>query len=225
MGEVAFRQALSVEINTQYRLESAPPASRVGSDDIGITTGCNMAFLAVLMVLCPPGSSILLPLPAYFNITMSCSLQNVNPVYIPSLPDDGFKPSLSAARKLLSKDRNSDASEDDKGEGKKEGSIRMIVLISPNNPTGAVYTPHELKGWYDLAEEFGVALLLDETYRDFVEDMSGDDEGAVNGEAGVSRARGRGKPHGLFEIDGWRRRLISISSMSSECCFGHLHGS
>ena len=157
-----------------------------------------MAYLAVLMVLCPPGSSILLPLPAYFNITMSCSLQNVKPVYIPSLPEEGFKPSLEGARKHLEND--------------KDKKIRMIVLITPNNPTGAVYTAEELERWYDLAKEYKIALMLDETYRDFVEDTeTGTEEGASGNKAG------RGRPHRLFERDDWRRTLISISSMSSKC--------
>jgi aspartate/methionine/tyrosine aminotransferase len=186
---VAFKTALSEEYNTQYRiLESS---TRIRSEDIGVTTGCNMAYLAVLMVLCPPGSSILLPLPAYFNITMSCSLQNVKPVYIPSLPQEGFKPSLSGARKHL--------------EGDKNGVIRVIVLITPNNPTGAVYSPEELEQWFDLAKEFKIALLLDETYRDFVEDKEG-----------LTGGKGSGRPHRLFERDDWRRTLISLSSMSSE---------
>jgi len=143
-----------------------------------------MAFLVLLMVLCPPGSKAMLPLPAYFNQSMSCSLQSVTPVYIPCLPDQNFKPSIKGARKHLEKDE--------------EKEIRMIVLVTPSNPTGTVYSPEELAGWYNLAKEFKVALVLDETYRDFV----GDDQSSA--------------PHNLFELDGWGETLISIGSMSSK---------
>ncbi len=152
---------------------------------MAITTGCNMAFLILLMVLCPPGSSVLLPLPSYFSHTMSLSLQSLKPVYIPGDPSHHFAPSLAAAREYLS---------DRKGE-----NPRMISLVSPNNPTGAVYSPEELKEWYDLAKEFKVALVVDETYRDFV----GGPDGGV------------GRPHRLFEEEDWRGTLVSLGSFSS----------
>jgi aspartate/methionine/tyrosine aminotransferase len=76
--------------------------------------------------------------------------------------------------------------------------IRMITLVTPSNPTGTVYTPEELVEWYNLAKEFQVALVLDETYRDFVGD-------------GRESA-----PHNLSAIDGWGSTLVSIGSMSSK---------
>lgn len=74
----------------------------------------------------------------------------------------------------------------------------MIVLVSPSNPTGTVYTNEEIKQWYDLAREYKVALVLDETYRDFVEGES----------------RERGLPHRLFEEPDWRSTLVSLGSFS-----------
>lgn len=78
----------------------------------------------------------------------------------------------------------------------------MIVLVTPSNPTGAIYSPTELREWYDLAREFQVPLVLDETYRDF-----------VYGGAGEERIA----PHDLFELQDWQDTLISLGSMSSEC--------
>jgi aspartate/methionine/tyrosine aminotransferase len=182
LGEPSLRSALADEFNDLYHLSKG-----LTKEEIGITTGCNMAFLVLLMVLCPPGSKAMLALPAYFNQSMSCSLQSVTPVYIPSLPNEHFKPSIQGARKYLEKDV--------------EKEIRMIALVTPSNPTGTVYSPEELVEWYNLAKEFKVALVLDETYRDFVGD-------------GRESA-----PHNLFELDGWWETLISIGSMSSESLF------
>lgn len=89
-------------------------------------------------------------------------------------------PSIASAREILSSDSKVKA--------------RGIVLVSPNNPTGAVYTPEALREWYALAQEYGIPLILDETYRDF---------------AG-------GVPHNLFAEPDWRDTLISIGSFSSE---------
>lgn len=183
LGEDSLRQALADEFNQLYRCSDP-----LNMDQIGVTTGCNMAFLVLAMVLCPPGSKALMPLPAYFSQTMSLSLQSVEPVYIPCLPSKAFKPSLPAARRYLADD--------------KERTIRMIVLVTPSNPTGAIYSPTELREWYDLAREFQVPLVLDETYRDF-----------VYGGAGEERIA----PHDLFELQDWQDTLISLGSMSSEC--------
>jgi aspartate/methionine/tyrosine aminotransferase len=196
-----LREAVAEEIRVQYSLPSPsrPIEGKVNGEhdsrsgvtaaNVGITTGCNMAFLTLLMALCPPGSSVLLPLPAYFNNSMCLSLQSVKPVYVPSDPSHSFLPNISAARFQLKSHA-----------GKQVEGVRMIVLVSPNNPTGSVMPPDVIRQWYDLAKEFGVALVLDETYRDFVEDGAG----------------GRGKPHGLFELKDWDRTLICLGSFSSE---------
>jgi len=180
LGEPSLRSALAAELNDLYHLDQG-----LSVDEIAITTGCNMAFLVLLMVLCPPGSKALLPLPAYFSHTMSCSIQSVEPVYIPCLQEQGFKPSIKGARKYLEKDLGKE--------------IRMIVLVTPSNPTGTVYSPADLLEWYNLAKQYKVALVLDETYRDFV------DEGRAIA------------PHDLFKKDGWGNTLVSIGSMSSKC--------
>ncbi|ODO09314.1 hypothetical protein I350_02914 [Cryptococcus amylolentus CBS 6273] len=190
LGEPALREALAFETRVLYRLPEN--GDQVQAEDIGVVTGCNMAFLSLLMTLCPPGKSeVLLPLPAYFNQAMSLSLQDVKPVYIPCDPENKFKASLNKAREHL---------EGVKKETGRERQARMIVLVSPNNPTGTVYTHQEIKEWYELAKEYHLALVLDETYRDFVED--GGDQGK------------RGQPHALFEEPDWRGTLVSLGSFS-----------
>ncbi|WWC98898.1 hypothetical protein V866_005792 [Kwoniella sp. B9012] len=221
LGELALREAYAEEIRVQYQLPSSSSTSTsqstkdtaklvpgsssnqdgstqspeaevskgkgtVNFDDISITTGCNMAFLVLIMALCPSGnSSVMIPLPSYFNQMMVFSLQGVEPIYIPGDFTNGFKPDIQAARNYLSTVNE-------------EGKPKMIVLVSPNNPTGAVYRHEELKEWYDLAKKHGMALVLDETYRDFVEDEQG----------------GRGVPHRLFEEEDWRETLVCLGSFS-----------
>ena len=185
LGEPSLRSGYAREIRHQYQLQG--DESSVTAEDVAITTGCNMAFLTLLMVLCPPGSSVLLPMPSYFSHTMSLSIQSLKPVYIPSDPSEDFKPSLSSARSYLENHT-------------KEEDPRMIALVSPNNPTGAVYPPDELRKWYNLARELKVALVIDEPYRHFV----------TNDDGNAGR-----KPHRLFEEHDWRETLISIGSFSS----------
>ena len=191
LGEPALREAFARETNYLYRLQE----DTVTKDDVGITTGCNMAFLTIVMALCPPHtSSVLIPLPAYFNYGMSLSLQNVTPVYSPSDPSDSFIPDLEAARQYLQKQTNED-----------EKKIRFILLTSPSNPTGTTFDAEELKKWYRLAKEHKIALVVDETYREFVEPNEGEE--------------GLGVPHTLFTEPEWRDTVISISSFSSEIVY------
>ena len=84
--------------------------------------------------------------------------------------------------------------------------MRAVVLISPNNPTGAVYPPEIVRAIFQVCRERGVALVLDETYRDFLSD------------AGA-------KPHGLFDEPDWRDTLVELYSFSKSFCIpGHRLG-
>lgn len=181
LGEPSLRAALATELARLYDAD-------IKSDDIAITAGCNMAFLVLLMTLCTPfKSSVLIPLPSYFNHTMCLSMQNVQPAYIPCDPED-FTPSLEAARKILEDDR----SQKDSTSGTPKVRPGAILLTTPNNPTGALYPSSQLESWLALAREFNIPLILDETYRDFA------------------------PPHTLFNDPQWRDTLISVGSFSSK---------
>jgi aspartate/methionine/tyrosine aminotransferase len=71
---------------------------------------------------------------------------------------------------------------------------RAIVLVSPNNPSGVEYPPEVMRGFYDLAQARGIALVVDETYRDF-----------------DSRS---GAAHDLFVNPDWSGTLIQLYSFS-----------
>lgn len=168
----------------------------VTADDVVITVGGNMAFLATIMALCPPRtSSVLLPMPNYFSHAMSLSLQSVRPVHLACDPDDNFFPSLPAAREYLEACKNDTATP-----RSNKVEPRLILLINPSNPTGAVMPPDRVREWYALAKEYGIALVVDETYRDFV-------VGETDDVMGV--------PHHLFAEKDWRETVISLGSFSS----------
>ena len=69
---------------------------------------------------------------------------------------------------------------------------RAIVLVTPNNPTGAIYSDELLHDFAELAMRRGVALVLDETYREFLPS----------------------RPHTLFTTTPWRTYLIHMFSFS-----------
>jgi aspartate/methionine/tyrosine aminotransferase len=71
---------------------------------------------------------------------------------------------------------------------------RAILLISPNNPTGAVYPRETIHAFFELAKSRGIALLLDETYKDFLPENT--------------------RPHELFADPAWRSTLVHLYSFS-----------
>jgi aspartate/methionine/tyrosine aminotransferase len=72
--------------------------------------------------------------------------------------------------------------------------VKAVVLVTPNNPTGAEYAAETVAAFAELARDHGAALILEKTYRDF-------------------RA-GEGRPHGLFADPGWRGTLVHLYSFS-----------
>lgn len=159
-GDPSLRAAYAAHVAQLY---GAP----VTADEIAVTTGCNMAFVAAAMAVAQRGEAILIPTPWYFNHDMTLSMLGVEPRPLPCRPEDGFLPDVARAEALL----------DDK--------VRAILLVTPNNPTGAIYPPALIAAFAALCARRGLWLILDETYRDFLDvhpahgELSGGERGRV----------------------------------------------
>ena len=150
--------------------------STISAGEVGITSGCNQAFCLALMSIAKAGDQVILPRPHYFNHDMWMRMLGVEPVPLDFRPESGAVPNAEDAARLI---------------GPK---TRAIVLISPNNPTGAVYPSATIHAFYELAKSRGVALLIDETYKDFLPDGS--------------------RPHEIFADPAWRGTLVHLYSFS-----------
>ena len=128
------------------------------------------------MSLAQAGDQVILPRPHYFNHDMWMRMQGVEPVSLDFRPNSGAVPNAEDAAKLIGP------------------RTKAIVLISPNNPTGAVYPPETIHAFYELCKHRGIALILDETYKDFLPEGQ--------------------KPHALFDDPDWRRTLVHLYSFS-----------
>jgi aspartate/methionine/tyrosine aminotransferase len=159
-GDPKLREVYAAHVAALY---GAP----IAADEIAITTGCNMAFVAVAMAVAQRGDAILVPTPWYFNHDMTLSMLGVEPRPLPCRAQDGFLPSVAAAEALI----------DDR--------TRAILLVTPNNPTGAIYPPALIADFARLCARRGLWLILDETYRDFLEtqpahgELAGPERGRV----------------------------------------------
>ncbi len=119
----------------------------VQADAVVITAGCNQAMFASMLTLVPRGAAVLLPVPWYYNHKMTADMLGLEARPLPCQAEDGFLPDPDRAAALM------------------EG-VAAIVLVTPNNPTGAVYPPELVERFAALCRARGAVLLLDETYRD-----------------------------------------------------------
>ncbi|MBV8848972.1 MAG: aminotransferase [Methylobacteriaceae bacterium] len=142
-GEYALRQAYAAHVSDLYGAE-IPPAR------ITITAGCNQAFVIATMLVAAAGDAIILPAPWYFNHKMTLDMLGVDARVLPCTAEDGFIPDPRRAASLI------------------DGRARAIVLVTPNNPTGAIYPPATIEAFAQLCQDKGLWLIIDETYRDFL---------------------------------------------------------
>lgn len=167
LGNTDLRDAVAAQFSAAY-------GGALTGANVAITQGCNQAFCAVMATLAGQGDQVIVPTPWYFNHKMWLDMAGVTTVPLPCGADMLPDPDHAAA--LITP------------------ATRAIVLVTPNNPSGAEY-PADLVGrFFDLAQAHGIALVVDETYRDF-----GSRDGA---------------PHDLLTRPDWDRTLIQLYSFS-----------
>lgn len=142
-GEYDLRQAYARHVSDLYGADISP-------EQISITAGCNQAFVIATMLVAGAGDAIILPSPWYFNHKMTLDMLGVEARILGCAAADGFIPDPNRATELI------------------DGKVRAIVLVTPNNPTGAIYPPSTIEAFARLCGDNGVWLILDETYRDFL---------------------------------------------------------
>ena len=170
LGDAALRAAHAAEATRLY-------GGTITADHVAITSGCNQAFVVTMMALAQAGDEVILPAPWYFNHAMTLDMLGLKTQVLPADPARGFVPDPAAAAALITT------------------RTRAIVLVSPNNPTGALYPPAVIAAFARLARAAGIALVLDETYRDFWP---------------ADLPRG----HALFETAQWEETLIQLYAFS-----------
>lgn len=169
LGEIPLRQALADEISLIYD-------GHVEAENVAITSGCNQAYVVAIMALAREGDAVMLPTPWYFNHKMTLDMFGIEAIALPCEPNAGMLPDAEAASRLIT------------------DKTRAIILVTPNNPTGAIYPPETIKAFAELARARGIKLIIDETYRDFIPTD--------------------GPPHHGFRDPDWAGTLIQLYSFS-----------
>ena len=125
----------------------------LNSENVIITVGGSEAIHFAFSVVSDSGGDIIIPEPFYTNYNGFAACADVNIVPLTLNVEDGFRlPSIDAiAAKITS-------------------NTKAILLNSPSNPTGTVYTPEELERVISLALEHDLFIIADEVYKEFVYD-------------------------------------------------------
>lgn len=173
-GDDVLRAALATHQNELY-------ASRLVADNIHITAGCNQAFICAALAVAEPGSRLLLTNPYYFNHQTSLEMFGIGIDTADCPAATGFLPSPDSLEAAITP------------------ATRAFAVVSPNNPTGAVYPPDLLARLFEICRRRGIWFILDETYRDF-----------LSVETRV--------PHALFSRPDWDDTFVSLYSFSKSFC-------
>lgn len=155
----------------------------LNAENVLITVGGSEAIQFAFSVVSDPGEEIIIPEPFYTNYNGYESSANVKIVPLTLNVADGFR--LPPAEEI---------------EAKISDKTKAILLCSPNNPTGTVYTAEELDRIVNLAKKYDLFLIADEVYKEFVYD------GAIH--------------KSILEYDEIHDRAIVVDSISKRfsCC-------
>jgi aspartate/methionine/tyrosine aminotransferase len=133
-------ETLGKKLKTENRLD-------LEGTRIFVTAGGNLAFMNAVLAIADPGDEIILQTPYYFNHEMAIAMASCRPVTVST--DDRYQLRLDAIRRAITP------------------RTRAVVTISPNNPSGAVYSDDDLRAVNTLCAERGLYHIVDEVYEYF----------------------------------------------------------
>lgn len=166
-GLPEVREAVRSYYTSKYGAQLTP-------DNFCLTIGASQAFWLAVVTLCCAGDEVVVQSPYYFDHPMALDILGIRGVYAPFIEADGGLPNPATIDSLIS------------------ARTRAILVVSPSNPTGAIASPGLLRTLYEIARRHNIALILDETYNEFIP--------------------GGTRPHELFSDPGWGDHFVQIAS-------------
>lgn len=129
---------------------------RVDPDRILLTASTSESYAQLFKLLCDPGDDVLVPAPSYPLFEFLAGLESVRLAPYPAFYADGWHLDLDALEAAVGP------------------RTRAIVVVAPNNPTGALLRRHELERITALCDRHGLAIVSDEVFADYVFDPPAD---------------------------------------------------
>jgi aspartate aminotransferase len=144
-GLPELRQAIVEKLKRENNLDYAP-------EQVIVSCGAKHALYNLTMVMVEPGDEVIIPAPCWVSYPSQVEMAGGTPVIIPTTADDGFKITGDQLQRHLTP------------------KTKGIILNSPCNPTGAVYTPEELEDLARVLLDTDLYIVTDEIYEHIIYD-------------------------------------------------------
>jgi len=152
-------------------------------EDVCITTGVTEALQILLNASLDPNDEMLIPGPTYPQYTLITRVNDALPIPYRCIEEEAWQPDVDQIRKKIS------------------NRTKGIVVINPNNPTGALYPKQVIKEILDIAGEYQVPVISDEIYDDLTFDGKQYATATLSKDVPVITFNGFSK---VYLMPGWR---------------------
>src|SRR5215203_3992714 len=159
------------------------------ADRVLITAGTSEGIELALTALVDPGDAVLVPLPTYPLYTAVLAKIGAEASYYKTDHTNSWQPDLDHIKSLINP------------------KTRALVVIDPNNPTGAVYPDATRRALIELAERHGLVLLADEVYGDLAYDGPVKPMGSLAPDASIISFSSLSK---AYLAPGWRTGWMAV---------------
>ncbi|MCB5261716.1 MAG: pyridoxal phosphate-dependent aminotransferase [Candidatus Cloacimonetes bacterium] len=146
-GIIELRKAICDKLERENGLVYTPK-------DILVSPGAKASILNVLIAVCDVNDQVLMATPYWVSYPYQALLANAEPVYIPTREENGYKIEANALAQSI----------------KESPCAKVLILNSPNNPTGSVYSRRELEEIAKVCVENSIVVISDEIYERLVYD-------------------------------------------------------
>jgi alanine-synthesizing transaminase len=164
-------------------------------NDICVTTGVTEALQILLEASLDPNDELLIPGPTYPQYQLITRVNDALPIPYRCLEEEGWQPDVDQIRRKVS------------------NRTKAIVLINPNNPTGALYSRKIIKEIIDIAGEYNIPLVSDEIYDDLTFSEKQIATASLGKDVPIITFNGFSK---VYLVPGWRLGYLMFHQDSGE---------
>lgn len=142
-GLLELREAIAAKLLVDNNLEYTP-------QEITVNCGAKHSCFNAVLAVCDPGDEVIIPSPYWTSYPEMVRLAGAEPVFVETKQENGWKMTP------------------EEFEGAMTPRTKMVILNSPSNPTGAVYTREELEKIAEIALSEDIIILSDEIYEKLI---------------------------------------------------------
>ncbi|WP_069790622.1 pyridoxal phosphate-dependent aminotransferase [Cyanobacterium sp. IPPAS B-1200] len=179
VGELALREAIAHKLQKDNNLNYQP-------ENIIVTNGGKHSLYNLMMVLIEAGDEVIIPAPYWLSYPEMVTLAGGKPVIVPTTAENNYKITPDQLKQAITP------------------KTKLFVLNSPSNPTGAVYSPEEIKTIAQIIIDHDILVVSDEIYEKILYDGATHlSIGAVNEEIFKRTITSNGFAK-AYSMTGWR---------------------